>query len=350
MKRRLVIVMLALVLAAIGTGGVFVYVNGADTRALAGMKAVSVLVARKSIPSGTSAATALHSGLLASEKLPAASVPPNAVRSVTPALSSLVMSAAIPSGQLLLRPMLVKVAQVTGGLAIPGGKIAVTVNFCLPEAVAGAVQAGSQVAVFDTVVIGGTGQVTAQPGCAGSHQQPTGSIVKTRLVLPRAQVVSVGVSAAGLASPAASSGSASSATSSGMLVTLAVSQADAERLIQLTVTGLPYLALLTTSSRTGADAGHLLRSQASATPTPKATHKPKAKAKPKATPTPTPKPTPKPKPTPTTCATRTPTPKPSHTPTPKPSHTPSPSPAPAPSPSPTPVPMPTPSRVPSRQK
>ena len=58
-------------------------------------------------------------------------------------------------------------------------KIAVTVNFCLPEAVAGAVQAGSQVAVFDTVVIGGTGQVTAQPGCAGSHQQPTGSIVKT---------------------------------------------------------------------------------------------------------------------------------------------------------------------------
>ncbi len=339
MKRRLVIVMLALVLAAIGTGGVFVYVNGADTRALAGMKAVSVLVAKKSIPSGTSAGTALKTGLLASEKLPAASVPANALRSVTPALSSLVMSADIPSGQLLLRPMLVKTTQVTGGLAIPGGKIAVTVNFCLPEAVAGAVQAGSQVAVFDTVVTGGAG-VTAQPGCAGSHQQPAGSIVKTRLVLPRAQVVSVGISAAGLASPAASSGSGSSATSSGMLVTLAVSQRDAERLIQLTETGLPYLALLTTSSRTGADAGHLLRSMASATPTPKATRKPKAKPKPKTTPKP--KPTPTPSPTPTTCATRTPTAKPSHTPTP--------SPGPTPSPSPTPVPLPSPSRVPSRQK
>src|SRR5450759_1297664 len=201
MNRRLLIVILALVLAAIGTSGVLAYVNGADARAVAGMKAVSVLVAKKSIPSGTSTGAALNGGLLASEKLPAASVPPDAVRSVTPALSALVMSAVIPPGQLLLRPMLVTAAQVTGGLAIPAGKVAVTVGFCLPEAVAGAVQAGSQVAVFDTVVAGGAGQVTAQPGCAGSHQQPAGSTVRTRLVLQRAQVLSVGVSSSGQASP-----------------------------------------------------------------------------------------------------------------------------------------------------
>jgi len=34
---------------------------------------------------------------------------------------------------------------------------------------------------------------------------------------------------------------------------VAVSQANAERLIQLTVTGLPYLALLTASSQTSVD-------------------------------------------------------------------------------------------------
>jgi pilus assembly protein CpaB len=38
-----------------------------------------------------------------------------------------------------------------------------------------------------------------------------------------------------------------------MLVTFAVDQADAERVIQLTETGLPYLALLTPASRTGFD-------------------------------------------------------------------------------------------------
>ena len=36
-------------------------------------------------------------------------------------------------------------------------------------------------------------------------------------------------------------------------MTMAVNQADAERLINLTETGLPYLALLTSSSGTGPD-------------------------------------------------------------------------------------------------
>jgi pilus assembly protein CpaB len=38
-----------------------------------------------------------------------------------------------------------------------------------------------------------------------------------------------------------------------VLVTVAVSQADAERLITLTQAGLPYLALLTDSSQTRVD-------------------------------------------------------------------------------------------------
>ena len=54
MKRRLLISALALVLAAFGTGVVFAYVKSADNRAIAGLKAVSVLVASRQIPSGTS--------------------------------------------------------------------------------------------------------------------------------------------------------------------------------------------------------------------------------------------------------------------------------------------------------
>ena len=41
-------------------------------------------------------------------------------------------------------------------------------------------------------------------------------------------------------------------------MTLAVTQAQAEQLIQMTETGMPYLALLTTNSRTTSDAGRLL--------------------------------------------------------------------------------------------
>lgn len=272
MKRRLLIIALALILAAVGTSGVLAYVRGANARAIAGMKAVSVLVAAKTIPSGTTAGSALRSGALASQTLPASSVPADALSTITSALSPLVLSADLAPGQLLLRPMLVTATHTTSGLAIPPGMMALTLSFCLPEVVAGAVQAGSQVAVFDTVGLNTSSPISAAPGCAGAHTQAGGTI-KTRVVLQRAQVLSVGVAPAGGSASTAttSTPSGSSSTSSsqtGTLVTLAVTQAQAEQLIQMTETGLPYLALLTTSSHTTADAGHLLAAQPEASPAP----------------------------------------------------------------------------------
>jgi pilus assembly protein CpaB len=290
MKRRLLIIGLALVLAVIGTSGVLAYVKQADARAITGMKAVSALVAQKLIPSGTSARAALRGGLLAAEKLPASSVPSGAVRSVTGALAPLVTSGAIQPGQLLLRAMLVKTAvRAPGGVTLPPGMIEVTIAFCLPEMVAGNVQAGSHVAVFDTVGTNGNASLSAGPACTGSHQQELGTL-RTRVVLPRVQVMSVGTpSAAGSATPAPTSSTGSGQGST--LVTLAVSQANAERLIQLSETGLPYLALLTADSVTTADSGHFARTSAVVTPV--VTHSTPA-------PTPTPaatQPSPAPKPT-----------------------------------------------------
>jgi pilus assembly protein CpaB len=272
MKRRLLIIALALILAAVGTTGVLSYVRGANARAIAGMKAVSVLVAQKKISSGTAAGSALHSGLLASQTLPASSVPANALSAITPDMSSLVLSADLQPGQLLLRPMLVAAAQTTSGLAIPPGMMALTLAFCLPEDVAGAVQSGSEVAVFDTVGFNTGSPITGAPGCGGAHAQ-TGGTIKTRVVLQRVQVLSVGVAPPGGTSSTATTSTASGSSSTtssqtGTLVTLAVTQSQAEQLIQMTETGLPYLALLTTGSHTTADAGHLLAVQPAASPTP----------------------------------------------------------------------------------
>jgi pilus assembly protein CpaB len=271
MKRRLLIIVLALILAAVGTSGVLAYVKGANTRAIAGMKAVSVLVAQKLIPSGTGAGVALKSGMLSSQTLPASSVPAEALSAIPSAMSALVLSADLEPGQLLLRPMLVTATQTTSGLAIPPGMMAVTLAFCLPEVVAGAVQPGSQVAVFDTVGVSTSSPITAAPGCAGSHIG-TGGNIKTRVVLGRVQVLSVGQAAAGGASgtstSALSSTSSTTSSNTGSMVTLAVTQSQAEQLIQMTETGLPYLALLTSGSHTTADAGHLLSDQPVSSPTP----------------------------------------------------------------------------------
>jgi len=266
-KRRVLTVTLAVLLAVLGTVGVLAYVHKADSRALAGMRPVSVLVAQGQIPAGTSADSAQQQGLLRSEQLPASAVPLNAVRSITPELGSLVMGARVQSGQLLLRPMLVTATQATaaGALAIPKGMVAVTIPLCMPEAVAGYVQPGSQVAVFDTYP---TRKASLQESCdqsGQSHQAQGPGGVITRIVLPRVLVLATGQAAAsGTTSTTASGGAfghnsqtdpGASAPAGSVMVTLAVSQANAERLILITRAGLPYLALLSSSSQTGFDSG-----------------------------------------------------------------------------------------------
>jgi pilus assembly protein CpaB len=253
-KRRVLTVVLAMLLAALGTAGVLAYVHQADARAVAGMKAVTTLVAQAPIPSGTSASAALTDGLLRSEKLPASSAPASAVRSITPDLAALVMSANVQPGQLLLRPMLVTAAQATGGVALPPGMIAVTIALCMPEAVAGAVRAGSEVEVFDTAAASSTttgssgGTLTAGPNCTGPHQQQANGHARTRVVLAKVQVLSVGSASNGqgnsTATTTASTPAANGSTQGTVLVTLAVSQQAARKVIQITETGLPYLALL----------------------------------------------------------------------------------------------------------
>jgi pilus assembly protein CpaB len=254
LKRRVLTVTLAVLLAVLGVAGVLAYVHKADSRALAGMRAVSVLVAQGQIPAGTSASSAQQGGLLRSETLPASSVPLNAVHSINPDLAALVMSARVQPGQVLLRPMLVTSAQLTGGVALPAGMLAVSIALCLPEAVAANIGPGSEVEVLNTFA--NVSNLTAGPNCTGPHQQQANGKARTRVILPRVEVLSVGP--AGGAGHATSSTSTSvfsrnstdpapSAQQSGVnsqLVTLAVTQAAALRLVQITVTGLPYLALL----------------------------------------------------------------------------------------------------------
>jgi pilus assembly protein CpaB len=239
MKRRALTIALAVLLAVLGTGGVLAYVNHANARALAGQQAVTVLVASQKIPAGTSAAVAQAQGMLSTERMPSSSVPADAVTAITPANSGLVTDADVQPGQLLLSPMLVTSAQVASGLAVPKGMLAVSIQFCVPEAVAGHVQPGSEVAVFETTVEG-NGGINGQAACSGSHTFSGAQNATTKLVLPKVTVLAVGQGTGGQSSTTSSSNSGQNIN----LITVAVSQADAGQLIQMSENGLPYLALL----------------------------------------------------------------------------------------------------------
>jgi pilus assembly protein CpaB len=253
MKRRVLTIVMAVALAVLGTLAVLVYVNRADARAVAGQKPVTVLVVSKAIPSGTKAGEAKSS--LRKETLPASSVSTDAVAEITADQEALVTSTDLSPGEVVLSSMLVPAAQAPGGLVIPDGKVAVTITLCSPEIVAGHVRVGSEVAVFGTVVTGGTGEVSAQPNCTGQHKQQTSrGIGNTRVVVPKVRVIAIGSASSTQQDDSKNGNSSASQRSASVqndltLVTVAVNQDDAERLIMVTQIGLPYLALLGPSAQ-----------------------------------------------------------------------------------------------------
>jgi pilus assembly protein CpaB len=256
LKRRMVTVMLAGLLAVLGIVAVLAYVAKANQRAINGLKAEYVLVAKEAIPSGTVASQALRDGLLAREQVPASSVPADAVQSIATDISSLVTSSPIQPGQLLLREMLVQRSQRTGELVIPSGKVAVTVQVCLSADVGGYVKPGNYVAVFDTYITGSNNQ-SLEVSCDATHQAPSRTAVFTQMVLPRVQVLSVTpapvpqASTSGTGSVLASGTAA--AAQGAVFVTLAATPHEAKLLVLLNATGVPAFALTTSNSGVTAD-------------------------------------------------------------------------------------------------
>ncbi|HYT10459.1 MAG TPA: Flp pilus assembly protein CpaB [Mycobacteriales bacterium] len=260
MSRRVLLIASTLLLAIVGTGAVLVYVGGANARAVAGKQAVTVLVAAKKVAAGTSAGDAQRDGLFRSEVVPAETVPADAVKEVGGDLAGLVATGDIQPGQLLLRPMFGAKQEQTNGLALTEGKIAVSIAVAGAQRVAGYVQPGSKVAVFDTFnVLEGQAAGGRTPAGDGLQKEHTYNQA-TRLLLPSVEVVAVGQQATtGDGSAKQSSGLAANGNSAGaadtVLVTVAVDQNQAEKLIHAAQTGAIYLALVTDSSTTSPGPG-----------------------------------------------------------------------------------------------
>ena len=228
MTRRLVAVTVAIVLAALGTiGGIFL-VFSADSRARSAINdAVTVAVTIERINAGTTGATVRSANLVRFEKYPRTSVPSDALSEIPAELDQLVLLSTLPAGRILTRASFGDRSQVTSGLNLPEGKMAVTVATGSPEQVAGFVRPGSLVAIFLTYEV------------RNSAGRGSG-LEKTRVLLPKVGVLAIG-------SNTSQNDSATSSRSA--LVTVAVTQAEAERLIEGASHGTLYLGLLTDTTK-----------------------------------------------------------------------------------------------------
>jgi pilus assembly protein CpaB len=222
MGRRTLLLVAALVIAALGTTGVFLYVDGVDERAQADYELVEVLVATNLIQAGTSAQTAQDTGSL--------DLRPFLVNSLEglPALSDIsgiadkVALAPIAAGEPILESQFGEANQ-TGTLPIPEGKMAVSVQLDDPARVAGFVGPKSRVAIFLTTA-----------GAGGAET--------TRLLLSDIEVL-----AAGQTTNTTSGGDEESGETEDLpraLLTLAVDQVEAQKIVYGTQNGRMYFGLL----------------------------------------------------------------------------------------------------------
>jgi pilus assembly protein CpaB len=138
----------------------------------------------------------------------------------------------------------------TSGLHIPAAEMAVSLKVTADADVAGYVQPGSQVAIFDTFILLDK-NVPAGSKTGGDKTDNWA----TKLLLPRVDVLAVSQAAPSGTKDGLSGSNNSGSQTATLLVTLAVPQSDAERVIHVAQTGNPYLALLTSNSHSAPSAG-----------------------------------------------------------------------------------------------
>jgi pilus assembly protein CpaB len=239
MGRRTILLIAALLVAALGTTLVFLYARGADQRAAAGQELVQVLFAKSEIAVGTTGNAAAESGALELREVAKNSVAEGALSDIAPVADQVALSPIFPGQQILQQQFGAPGSQTS--LPIPAGKVAVSVQLGDPERVAGFVTSGSEVAVFATV---------AAPGAATAGQTNV-----TQVLLPRVLVVGVGNTTTVTKTTTTAGGQQNTEQISKAILTLALDQTEATKIIYAAQQGQLYFALLTADSKVSPGGG-----------------------------------------------------------------------------------------------
>lgn len=226
MGRRSALLITGLVVAVLGTLLVFLYTNNVQQTVNADGELVEVYVASSAIPVGTPAEDA--AGVMVLQAVPAGTVPAGGITAVDD-LADQFAILPIFEGQVVLASMFGEPSEVTS-LAIPEGQMGVAVQLDDAQRVAGFVIPGSEVAVFSTVET--------------AEGQPT-----TRLLLDRATVAAVGPTTV-VSRTTGSGETANTEEIPTAILTLALDQAEAEKLIHGQQQTQLHFALLTPTSVT----------------------------------------------------------------------------------------------------
>ena len=236
MDRRRILLVVAVLVAALGSALVFLYTKGADTRAEKKFDTVEVLEATAVINPGEKFEDAQAAGKLALQEVSKDALL-DGYQSTTDSLGGTVSLGTIYPGEQIITAKWGTSAAVQSSLQIPDGMMAASVNLTDPGRVAGFVSPGSQVAVF----LSGT--------------DPTSGLPFTRLLLDRITVLGVGSTTPVSTTTTDQSGASTTEQLPRTLITMALSQQQVEKMTFAANNGELSFALLTDKSAVQTDTG-----------------------------------------------------------------------------------------------
>ena len=168
MTRRMLGVVIAVVLGAIGTFVLVSYVQDAEDRAVAGERMVDVVVASDPVAAGTAAEDLRR--VTEHERVPEKARGDQAITSLRE-VTGLVIATDLVPGEVLLRPRFVNPGAVTkgvGAVKVPRGHVEITLSLEPARAVGGLIKPGSRVVAIGTPTSGPDG--TPLEGGVLAHQ------------------------------------------------------------------------------------------------------------------------------------------------------------------------------------
>ena len=232
MKRRIIAIVAALVLALVGAGLVISYVNGADARAVDAQNPVTAYVVKKLVPSGTTLADAKSQGLITATRVAQSGRPAGVLTTVDASNQTLVATTDIQPGEFVMTARFGAKAATESAIAVPDNMVAISVQLTAPERVANFITPGSHIVIYATANI-------KSPGTDAKAKAFNDLGVKgTNVLLADVEVIAFGSTP--LQNPSNSSATTdnknTSSNSSGQndsayLVTVAVSPTDSVRLV-----------------------------------------------------------------------------------------------------------------------
>jgi pilus assembly protein CpaB len=231
MSRRTALLLAALGLAAIATLLIFLWLQGVNDRAIEGQEPVEVLVVTQPVAAGTTGTAASNAGAFELQTLPRDAVAEGAISSIDPIANQVALSPLFVGEQVLVQKFGAPASSATA--AIPEGKIAVSINLGDPQRVAAFLAPGSNVAIF----------LTAEQTTGAAAGEPA-----TRVLIPTVQVIATGSTTTLTRTTTDSSGTQTEEQFPVALLTLAVDQAQAEKIIYAQTLGELYFGLLTDTS------------------------------------------------------------------------------------------------------